>query len=203
MQSDAIILIKGITPDEFIKYARSKLKTIPAHITSMSVFDSAPEQEEHDQIPNQFGGVSTWPKESKLLCAHCSLRITEFPRFILSPESIKYIHEEFEDKSGKIVYKTRARGKPIAFFNTWSCAVSYIDLYFPKNKQDLTYALLLIEEEFTNERKTSIPPAPPKILMKSYGGKLTEQEYLKLIAISMEKHVAFSNIIRSRTKFIG
>ena len=117
-------------------------------------------------IPTIFHSVKTWPTSTNIRCYYCDRSFDETPIFV--PKTIEPSNEGY-------VMSTEG------CFCTFNCAVTYIDLHYPKihdniNKKSM---LKLLYSVMHNKHVAEIPSALSKYEMICYGGRLSQQEYGK------------------------
>ena len=119
-------------------------------------------------LPRLFYDMKRWVKKTDLKCFYCDRNFNKVPVFI--PKTIE---------PGRESYIMVTEG----CFCSFNCAVSYIDIYYPKihdnlNKKNM---LKLLYKVFTGRTISEIPKAPLKYKLIQYGGNLSNQEYESLL----------------------
>ncbi len=155
MSARQILIIKGVFLSDLTPKARSA-KLAPQS-TSIKVYND---------LPNEFTGVSSWPKNINLKCWICDKIPEDYPKFIpFNPR---------RDSAGNFRCSTKG------VFHKWNCAASYIDSHIPdQDKRETRQLLCLVESIFSGKRRVFIPPSPPKTDLREYCGDtgLTRAEY--------------------------
>ena len=120
----------------------------------------------YNKIPSYFTDTNTWIKKTNIKCWFCGCTFFDQPIFI--PNNIQKITD-----SKKIINKIDVIGN----FCSWNCAASYIHLHYNSKKWEMLQLLKILYKIFNGVAIDHIVPAPPKTLMKQYGGDLTILEY--------------------------
>lgn len=119
----------------------------------------------YQRLPRHFTGVDSWPKSSNLKCWHCDIVIGDIaPKFIpIDPT-----------KCGSEI-KCDAYGA----FNSWACAVAYVDLHFSGSKRSDSRNLIATFARAIDGINGVIHPAPARTIMSAYCGEtgITPEEY--------------------------
>lgn len=119
-------------------------------------------QEIYSDIPSKFTSPDKWIDRCNIKCWFCDKLFTDYPRFIARGVSRQ------QDENGVLVDTWDVFG----VFHRWNCAQAYIELHFPRQQQDLSRYLCIVESKFTGRRRHKIMPSPPKTIMKQYCGNL-------------------------------
>lgn len=139
-----------------------------------------------DKIPETFTSMEDWPMSTDLRCWSCTFTFAGPPRFV--PTSIR---GERCESGERTVIATKGN------FCTFNCAARYIDDYpgqiSPEKRWRMRDQLLLAYYFFHGLRVQHIEPAPKKTRLTSYGGDLTEDEFLALM-----REIDPQNIARDR-----
>lgn len=124
----------------------------------------------YQTIPSSFRvNGCEYPESTNLLCWNCDRSFTWRPAFV--PTSIN------DD------YEFKVEGNMCSF----NCAYSWVsDHYHGDVKNRLKDRIYVLYELVSGKRKV-ILPAYPKTLMKKYGGKLSVEEYDRLMNSIMDK----------------
>lgn len=124
----------------------------------------------YQRLPRQFTGVDSWPRSSNLKCWHCDIVIGD-----IAP---KFIPVDPSKRSGEM--HCDAYGA----FNSWSCAVAYVDTNFTGAKRSDSRNLIATFARAIDGIDSVIHPAPPRTIMSAYCGEtgITPEEYVARLA---------------------
>ena len=155
-----LLIIKNLHPDDFLSKRIIEKKETPQQIAEV-----------YTEVPKRFTSVETWPQFSNLKCWVCSRLPDSYPKFIpIYPERSERNNTDSCDPYGN--------------FDTWNCAVRYIERELPESQRpDLMRLTCLFESKFTGRRREKIMPAPTPALMKDYCGNngISQLEYQQMI----------------------
>ena len=151
------LILTGVFMRDLDKISAQLTSSIPSQtVESVSIFTP---------LPSRFTGVDTWPKTSNRLCWSCDLIPRDYPRFI--PMNMAEVDgHEVCDAYGH--------------FNTWNCAVRYINRELqPEQRECARRRISIFEAMFSGKYKEKIVEAPNKVIMKAYCGDvgITPQQY--------------------------
>lgn len=189
-----ILLIFGVKLDEVRaamsaqpKPAAVEKKTTPNVLRPMitkSELSSAPliDFANYMPLPRVFTSASAHPKQTNLLCWHCSLPFNRIPRFI-ALDSLR-TQGATQDQE---VYEWTIDGN----FCSWACAAAYIDEHYQDPKKwTLMQNLSTVRAQADGGPIRPVKRAPSRIQMRSYSGTgsrtnsnfgMTQQEYADLV----------------------
>lgn len=153
----------GLTGErKFASTSQSTVSTSP----SAALIDFA----SYSAIPRTFISIDKHPSQTNLLCWHCSLSFTSYPRFIAFSYTMKAGQQEW-DIDGN--------------FCSWSCAAAYIDeQHFGDRKWTLLFNLATVRAQADKCPIRTVDHAPRKITMSSYIGAqgMSQQAFSALVA---------------------
>lgn len=124
----------------------------------------------YQRLPRQFTGAETWPKSSNLKCWHCDNVIGD-----IAP---KFIPVDPSKCNGALCCDAYGA------FDSWACAVAYVDLYFNGSKRNDSRNLIATFARVIDDITGVIHPAPPRTIMSAYCGEtgITPEEYRARVA---------------------
>jgi hypothetical protein len=143
-----------------------------------------------DKIPTVFTSLDTWLKKVNIRCWFCDLNFETIPVFI--PKLIE------PASSG---YTIGTEG----CFCTFSCAMAYINLYYPKiydnvRKHDM---LKFLYKMFHDSKVREILASPSRHEMFQYGGSLEIHQYrTKIMEITHQMQELSTKITNKQTESI-
>lgn len=164
-----ILVLSGVSLEDYKsiddKFAEEMMGRMVEEEISVSQYNMG-----SDKIPTTFYSLDEWPTETTARCHNCTLSFTN------RPVPIPTIIRELPD--GRVEFNVR--GNMCSF----PCARKWVDVhYHDLNARDnILRNLSLLYFIFTGRQKTDIQPAPDHILLKCYGGEMTEENYRKKIS---------------------
>ena len=191
---DAIQILKDIDPEFVSKYINEDKRDINIYDTPISCKQWIEYGEHDDRFPNSIidnNQATKWPKKTSILCWYCTRNFTDLP--------IGLPYKKILEDDVSIIHT-------IGCFCSFSCAYTWNkyrhnQILLPANiwnTESLLYNLY-----YLCGGKNKILEAPPKEILLKYGGKLSYEEYGKLldnnkkylVSISMPPMISASHII--------
>jgi hypothetical protein len=122
-----------------------------------------------DKIPSHFTDIEKWPKETNLCCHSCCFTFVGPPLFV--PKGINHHGDNNQ-------LEISVEGN----FCSFSCAQIYIDEKYPPHTYyakhwNICNMLRFVYSLFTGRQVAHILPAPSKLLLRKYGGTMTEDQF--------------------------
>lgn len=162
--NSVIIFLKGITTDDF-KDVEEQFEEQLLEQQFSDSFDVNTFTENYDTIPLKFTGINTWVKSTNLKCWNCDFTFNTTPVFI--PLHIK--------KLTKDTLETDVHGN----FCSFACAMRNL---MDHHHNNLFTNLIRVCNHFNGCNNIKyITPAPRRTVMRKYGGRLSDVEYLDII----------------------
>jgi hypothetical protein len=157
-KSPCIIFLKGVTSEDYTKIEDVFDMRL---VDDIEDSDNTQLSSEYATIPSKYVLVDKWIKSTNLLCWNCNFSFITMPVFVPT-----YIH-----KGEHGIIEMGVHGNMCSF----NCAANYIR----ENMDKLHHMnLLYLYNDMTGNSIDIIHPAPSKFIMRKYGGRLTENEYL-------------------------
>lgn len=154
----------------------------------------------YEKLPYIYTGISSWPKKTNLHCWYCSLVFDDVPIFIpkcVEPNNLQYLQTDnqfhlLSERSTNIISNLGSAGNSResryamnreGCFCSFNCALSFIDLYYPKPHEnvDKRGTLEILFYEIYNIHPQKLYKSPSKYEMIQYGGTLSPNEYKQKI----------------------
>jgi len=162
--NSVIIFLRGITPEDF-KDVEKQFEEKLMERQFDETFDNNTFEENYDTIPIKFSGLDCWVKHTNLKCWNCDFTFDTCPIFI--PLHIK--------KLSRDTIETDVHGN----FCSFACAAREIVDHLDSS---LFTNLIRLCNIFNGSSTIKhITPAPRRTIMRKYGGRLSDVEFLESI----------------------
>jgi hypothetical protein len=124
-------------------------------------------EDAYDRKPVRFTDVDAWPASTNLRCAACGFEFETTPRFV--PGGVKEVRGRVEFTVDQITC-------------SFACAARFIEERPQRTKEAPWRAreiLCAAYHEFTGRHISHITPAPSRLELQEYGGRLSRWEFLE------------------------
>lgn len=178
--SDTLFL-KGVFPEDCM----DMVNLFEDRLTRQTPVKAAEEQ--FDELPSSFDGLSSWPASTNLQCAHCTLKIKGRPWF--EPQSIE---PQSDGAVGVILTPQEVRGQKrrVKFtaiakhsFCGPNCVAAFIaNSHHPMPKKLARLAMLrVVARVIEGISYAEFTPSPPHTALKRYGGTMSDDQYRQVL----------------------
>ncbi len=174
---DGILFLQGVF--------KKDCKRLEEFFHERLLHESAGEIKMYNKIPLVFTGLDTWPKNTNLKCWNCDRIFKSTPWF--EPQSIDPLSkgsvgillsgDEIKKAQNKDTCCISVKGN----FCGPNCTMRHIITYSKNLAEKLNKIamLLYLHTIFTGVTVPDITPAPERMEMEQYGGRMTMMEYQK------------------------
>lgn len=170
----------------------------------------------YEKLPYIYTGMQSWLKKTNLHCWYCGLVFDDIPIFIpksVEPNNAHHLQIDnqlhlLSEHSANILAKEISNNHESKYamnregcFCSFHCALSYIDLHYPKPHENIDKKgmLEILFHEMYRIHPHKLYKAPSKYDMIQYGGTLTPNEFKKKIQ-ELQDESGITAIMRIKCK---